>query len=94
MSKREVINITKYSHNRSMYDSTNKKAINLTEMANFIKKGFDLNVVLSEGDNLYDITTETLLSILLNTGLEFKKEKEVSESLYYLIESHLKVSKK
>lgn len=89
--KRKVIDITKYSHNRTMYDATNRKPINLTKMANHIKNGFDLNVNL---DQKYDITTEMLLSILLNTGLDFKKEKEVVDTLYYLIEEHLKVPKK
>ena len=88
MSNREVINVTKYSHNRSMYDTTNKEPINLATMAKYIKKGYDLNVNL---DQEYDITVETLISILLNTGLDFKKEKEVVETLYYLIDEHLKV---
>lgn len=84
----KIIKITKYSHNRSMYDSTNKKATNLVDIAKQIKKGFDIDVNL---DGEFDITTETLISILLNTGLDFKKESELKETLYYLIDDHLKL---
>ena len=73
-----------------MYDTTNKKVTNLTEMAQHIKKGYDLNV---NQDQTYDITTETLIAILLNTGLDFKKEDEVIDTLYYLIDDHLKIPK-
>lgn len=88
MSKK--IKIVKYHSCRKYWDFNAQKSLSLGKICDMVKAGDEIEVRSSKNETFPDITTETLVRVLLEGGKLNRTSLILRKKLIYLIKNYVK----